>query len=115
MLAKTGDTTEQATADEIQKRISPTAIKKLLKDLRSRQDDIDNISGQMGQAVAKATEKVNLNRKMFGWIRQLDRMPPEKLAVNIDDFMHMLDISGLNERAASAQRLPIESQEAEED
>ena len=45
---------------------------------------------------------------MFGWIRQLDRMSPEKLNDNLADLEYMLDASGLNERAKNAQRLPIE-------
>ena len=111
MLAKTGDNpegTEQATSADVEKKIPPRVLQKLMKDIRIGQDDIDSVRGTMGSAVAKATEKYSFNKKMFGWIRQLDRMSPEKLNDNLADHEYMLDASGLNERAKNAQRLPIE-------
>lgn len=108
MLAKNEQATENATAVEVEKKISGAKLKALLKAQRSGQDDIDEIKGKMGKPVAEAVEKYNLNTKMFGWIKQLDRMAPERLADNIDDFLHMLDASGLSDRAKTAQRLPIE-------
>lgn len=116
MLAKSGDTQEQGTEavrpSEVQQKISAPALKKLLKLLEAKQEKIDELTGEIGGEIAKIVEKKNVNKKMLGWIRQLNRMTPEKLADNLDDFNDMLDKSGLNDRAASAQRLPMGGEES---
>jgi hypothetical protein len=99
---------DEETGTDAAKRINAKACKALLKDLRSGQDDIDEVKGSMGGKVNAAIEKYNLNKKMFGWIRQFDRMTPERLADNYDDFLHLMDVSGLAERAKQAQRLALE-------
>ena len=110
MLARseTTDGTEKVKSSEIEKRINAKAMKDLLKGYRSADSDIDQIRLRRDGVVDKIIEKFHVNTKMLGWIKQLDKMTPEKLADNLDDFLHMLDVSGLKDRADSAQRLPIE-------
>lgn len=84
------------------KRISATKIKELLKETRGAQSEIDEISGEMGSSIKSAVETHGLNRKIFGWIRQLDRMEPEKLAMMLDDFDDYVIKAGLRARAKSA-------------
>lgn len=97
-------------------RINSTQIKKLLSKLRGHQDNIDEQKGSMGGAVNAAVEKFNLNKKMFGWIRWLNKLSPEKLATNLDDLDQLLDVSGLNERAMSVPKLPLPTEgEAEKE
>jgi len=107
------DGTEQAKGSEVEKKINAVAMKKLLKDYRSADSDIDQLRLRRDGVVDKVIEKFNVNTKMLGWIKQLDKMTPEKLADNIDDFLHMFDVSGLRERAESAQRLPMEAEAGE--
>jgi len=97
------------------RRISAGKLKKLMSECRSATADMDELRSGIGGKISAAVEKENLNKKMFGWIRQLDNMTPEKLAANLDDFNHMLDISGLNARAASAPRLRLDAQGEEEE
>ena len=58
-------------------------------------------------AVAAVTEKYHLDKKMLSWIRQLAKMSPETLADKLAHFEYLLDVSGLNDRAKSAQRLGL--------
>jgi hypothetical protein len=98
---------EQVTEREIQKQIPPKRFKDLLKTLDRSQDEIDEIKGAMGGAVAAVTEKYHLDKKMLSWIRQLAKMSPETLADKLAHFEYLLDISGLSDRAKSAQRLGL--------
>jgi len=108
-MAKRGeDGTEQATGDEVVKVINKTQLTKLLKGLSHHQDAIDEIKGKMGGSVNAAVETYHVDKKMLGWIRQLYAMKTEKLAYHLDNFYHMLDVSGLSAKAESVQRLPIE-------
>ena len=97
------------------KQIGARAFRALLKSCRQSKSEIEEISGAMGAEVKDAVEKFGLNRKAFGWIRQLDRMPPEKLAIFLDDFEHYLKISGLTRRAESAPSFDVDGGAEEED
>lgn len=116
MLARTtaNDATEAATADELEKKIPAKVLKDYLKAARTCTGEIDTIRDKLGKATGKLSEKYTVNSKMLGWIKQLDKMPAEKLADNLADLEYMLDVSGLNDRAKSAQRLPIEEAGGEE-
>jgi len=108
------DRTEDATGSEVTKMISGTKLKKLLRDQRTGQDSMDEIRGTMGNAVKQVVEKDNLDKKMFGWVKQLDRMTPEKLAYHLPNFLYMLDASGLSARAEDAKKLPLGDEEESE-
>lgn len=87
--------------------INQKKLRSLLSSARSAQADITEIAGGMGEAIAKAVENDHLDRKAFNMVRALDKLEPDRLADVLENFEHYLDISGLNERAASAPRLPI--------
>ena len=52
---------------------------------------------------------------MLSWIRQLAKMPAEKLADKLAHFEYLLDISGLADRAKSAQRMDLGDDGADKD
>ena len=115
-MAKTGhDSTEQVSGSEVEKMISASKLKKLLKEQRAGQNDMDEIRGSMGNAIATAVEKDNLDKKMFGWLKQLDRMTPEKLAYHLPNLFYMIDASGIGDRAQQAQKLALEQPDEDED
>jgi len=87
--------------------INQKKLRSLLSSARSARADISEIAGGMGEAIAKAVENDHLDRKAFNMVRALDKLEPDRLADVLENFEHYLDISGLNERAASAPRLPI--------
>ena len=109
MLSKTPatevDQTEAAKPSEVQKKVPATALKKYLKDMRAGQSDVDEVSGRMGQLTSNLTNKYSVNRQALSLIKRLDKKEPEKLADFLDDFLYMLDISGLSDRAKTAPRL----------
>ena len=114
-MAKTGhDGTEQVLGSEVEK-MRPGKLKKLLKEQRAGQNDMDEIRGSMGSAIATAVEKDNLDKKMFGWLKQLDRMTPEKLAYHLPNLFYMIDASGIGDRAQQAQKLALEQPDDDED
>lgn len=95
--------------------IAEQTLKKLLRSQKGHKDDVDEIVGTMRSEIANAVENNHLNKKIFGWIKQLDKMEPEKLALMLDDLEHYLDISGLNKRASDVQDLDLKGQVAGED
>jgi hypothetical protein len=108
MAEKVGDDgTEQVTEREMQKQIPPKKFKELLNKLDQAEDDMEELRGGMGGAITAVTEKYHLDKQILGWIRKLRRMSPEKLADKLAHFEYLLDISGLSDRAKSAQRLGL--------
>lgn len=87
--------------------INQKKLRSLLASARSARADISEIAGGMGEAISKAVENDHLDRKAFNIVKSLDKMEPDRLADVLENLEHYLDISGLNERAASAPRLPI--------
>jgi hypothetical protein len=108
-------TTEAATESDVRPAISQRKLRELMSSARKAQNNISEISGGLGSEIKLAVEKNHLHRKAFRIIVQADRMEPEKLADFFDCLDHYRDISGLNERAASAERLPMPEGEADEE
>lgn len=104
---------QKVKPSEVLQAISAAKLRSLLKDGRATQADIQEIAGTFGNAVKSAVENHHLHRKAFAHIRALDRMEPEKLADYMAHFEHMYEISGLRERAESAQRLPMGDDQTE--
>ena len=114
MLARNEDDgTEKVKASEVTKAISKTKFNKLLKSQRAAQGDMDEIRGNMGAEMKAAVEKDNLDKKMFGWVKQLDRMSPEKLAYHLPNLMLYIEHADLEKRAAEAP--PLDMSEGDSD
>ena len=94
--------------------ISSAKLKKLLAADRSARHDVDSIVATIRERIAQAVEKDNLNKGVYGIIKRLDRLPPETLNIWLEDLDHMLDASGLRERAASAPQLSMAGEDPNE-
>jgi hypothetical protein len=113
-MAKNGhDGTKQVTGGEVTKVTPVNKLKALLGAARSVYKDTRLISGAFGEKIAKAVEHEHLHLKAFRSVVAEDRMEPDKLADFYDAQEHYRDVLGLNERATSAQRLPMGETEAE--
>jgi len=85
----------------------------LMRRCKSGQSQISELSGNLGEMVAKAAENDHLHKGAFAQIRKLDKMEPEKLRSWLYHFNHMLNASGLQKRADDAPELPMDEPEAE--
>jgi hypothetical protein len=97
--------TEESERAKPRKKITGKFFKDLLDSCRGHKADMDEINGMMGSDIKQAVETHGLNRKMFGWCRQLDRMEDDKISMHLDDFEHYLEISGINRRRRNAPSL----------
>jgi hypothetical protein len=86
---------------------SQQKLRKLLSTYRSAQGDIDEITESLRTETSNAVEKHHLHRRAFNMIKALDKLSPEKLAEWSEHFEHYMEISGLNERIASAPSLAL--------
>lgn len=73
------------------------------------------VTGQIGQAIAEASEKIHLDRKAFSMARQLDSMSDKKLAVTLGQLLYMIDVLGIEKRATAQGRLGLDEKEEDED
>lgn len=94
---------------------SRAKIRSLLTSSRSATENMNEIKDSLGGQISDAVENHGLQKKAFGWIKQLDRMSPEKISDVMTHFLYYFDVSGLRERAASAQRLPMGDDPNEQD
>ena len=99
--------TEDVKGSEVTKMITKSALASILALDRRTKAEQSELAGELGNKIAHAVETYGTNRKALGMIRQLNRMEPEKLADFLDHFDYMLDVSGLEKRAESVQRLPL--------
>lgn len=95
------------TSGQVRKVITQNNLKILLEDCGTHKTRADSHNGKLREAIAQAVQHQHLNKKVFGLIRQLDKLEPETLLVYLEDLEHYLDISGLNDRADSVGKLPL--------
>lgn len=103
------DSTENVTAEEVKRPISGGKLKEVLKARRQAREDRksinDNLATKVGEVVG---DKLYLDRVMFPVVEKLFNMKDERLAYHLDNLMHMLDVSGISDRAKKVGRLPID-------
>lgn len=112
---ETEKTTAPAKGTDLTKVISGPKLKKLMSAKRSATKDASEINGQIGSEIKTAIENDNLHRGAFTLICRLDRMEPESLRNFMDNFEYLYDASGLQKRAESVMRMPLEDGDEEED
>lgn len=95
--------------------ISASKLKSLLNSGAKMKEDVNTLTADHAAEVREAVEKFNLKKSPFGVVKKLWRMEAENLRDWLDSFNHMLDVSGLSEKAASAPPLPIGETDAEEE
>lgn len=98
---------ESVKGSEVTGMITKSVLNGILATDKRTKKAQSELAGEIGQKVADAVERFGTNRKALSVIRSLNRMEPEKLAEFLDHLDYMLDISGLEERAATVQRLPM--------
>jgi hypothetical protein len=102
-MAKTnGEQAEGAT-----EQTSVKKLKALLRVAEAAYKDSRSIAGGYGEQVARAVEHDHLHKQAFASVVREARMTPEKLAAFYDAQSYYRDVLGLDERAASAPRLPM--------
>lgn len=119
MAKKPRKPTRRAAAPTVPKdivgQIGANALKDLLKDARTASKKQTEISLAFSKKKAKAIEEMHLKPRVFAEIARLDRMEPEELAEHLSVRDYYMDISGLTERAASVNRLPMGDEHGERD
>lgn len=106
--------TTPAKGSDLTKVISGPKLKKLMAAKRSATKDASEINGQIGSEIKSCIENDNLHRGAFTLICRLDRMEPESLRNFMDNFEYLYDASGLQKRAESVIRMPLEEGDGEE-
>lgn len=112
--APAAEPTESVKGSEVTGMITKSVLASILTLDKKTKRQQSELAGDIGSAVAKAVERFGTNRKALGIIRTLNRMEPEKLADFLDHFDYMLDISGLEDRAAAVQKLPMAGEAEDE-
>jgi hypothetical protein len=102
---------EVGPAGQARKAISQASLKSLMKSCASFKAEADSSNGSMREKIAYAVEHNHLNKGVFALIRRLDKLEAEKLLIFLEDLELYLDFSGLNDRADSVGKLPLESPE----
>lgn len=95
------------SATQARQAINKTVLQNILETDKRVKNRQSQLAGELGQEIAAAVKRFGTNRKALNLIRQLNRMEAEDVALFLDDFDHMLDISGIEDRADAVQRLPL--------
>lgn len=103
---------EVGAAGQARKAISKQALNGLMRSCANFKADADSATGSMREKIAYAVEHNHLNKQVFALIRRLDKLEPEKLLTFLEDLELYLDFSGLNDRADSVGKLPLEAKPA---
>lgn len=95
-------------------------IVSLLRTNRTAAESMDEIRQSLGGTMADAVENHGLHKKAFGWVKQLDRMSPEKINDLLGHFLFYIQARSGNapsilDRALTAQRLPTGDAQPETD
>lgn len=98
---------QAVTGKDVTGMITKSVLNDILVTDKRVKKNQGELAGELGSKIASAVERFGTNRKALGIIRTLNRMEPEKIADFLDHFDYMLDISGIEERAAAVQRLPV--------
>lgn len=92
---------------DVKPAITQKKLRALMSSARSVQKDVSSLVGTHREQIADAVENHHLHKGAFAVIKRLDRLEPEKLADFLDCLDHYRDISGLDDRAASAPKLAM--------
>lgn len=111
---KEAEKTEAVKPSEVLTMIPAGPLNSILALDKRTKNQQSELAGELGQKIAAACERYGTNRKALGVVRQCNRMEPEKLADFLDHLDYLLDISGLEKRAADVQRLPLNEPDAEQ-
>lgn len=83
------------------KMIGKGALRDLLDKCSAPASKMDTLRGQIGGHIAAAVNDFNLHKKMFGWIRWLDKADDLKRAEALYHFDLMRDHVGLDQKSTA--------------
>ena len=106
--------TDTASPEKAIKVLSANKVKALLRAADKMQEDVNTLTSDFAQEI-KDAKKQGIHKKAFGHLKTLNRMTPESLREYLHHFNHYMDVSGLNDRAASAPVLPMGEEDADEE
>lgn len=108
--------TEAVKPSEVMKMIGPNDFERLVTRTTSLKKQAKEISGSMGDLVAKAVEGKNLDKPAFDMYRKLYNMSPQKRLTTLACFDYYRDLSvndkRLDDDETGQAELPIRRQEA---
>jgi hypothetical protein len=110
MARKKAETAPQAEETTV-RLISASKLKSLLNSAQKASEDCSEITGALGEEIKAAIEKHHLHRKAFNAVKGLMSWSPEKLREFKDHFDYYWEASGLEKKADSAPRLPMDDGE----
>lgn len=93
--------------DAVTEQTPVKKLKALLRTAEAAYKDQRSIAGGYGEQIARAVEHDHLHKQAFAAVVREARLTPEKLAAFYDAQSYYRDVLGLDERAASAPRLPM--------
>lgn len=105
---------ENVKGSEVDGMITKSALAAILKTEKRTKEQQALLTEEVGIKIADAIRKFGTNRKALATIRMLNRMEPEAQSDYLDHLDYMLDISGIEERAAAVHRLPMGDAPGEE-
>jgi hypothetical protein len=71
----------------------------LTRQLRSKQSEMDETRGSMGNAVLMAVKQKGVHKQALADYRKYDKLSDPELARRLKHFLHYCEIGGLNARA----------------
>jgi hypothetical protein len=107
MARKKKEASEQPADEGVVKLISASKLKSALNSALKAKEDCSEITGALGEEIKTLIEKNHLNRKAFNIIKSLYGLSPEKLRETWDHTLYYFEASGLEKKADSAPRLPM--------
>lgn len=102
--ASTGES-DKVKPSEVRAVIPASKLRSLLASMRKTKSDVGELNGELGTEIKNGTNKYHFSRRVLRMLSTFDNLPPEKLAIELEDLEHGLEASGLNERAATAPRM----------
>lgn len=107
--------TTPATSAPVPRRVPERAtsrakVRSLLALNRTATENLSEVRDALNGAMTDAVQNHHLMKGPFGWIKKLDKMSPEKIRDWVDGFLYYYEVSGIEERANSAPRLPIDEE-----
>lgn len=115
-MAKKAKPPEDNKVKPSETMLMPTSkeVVNLARRCATAKKESQEISGTIGEAIAKAVESKHLDRKAFSIARQLAAMSDKKLSVTYYHLLRYMDDLGLQERADKQGEM-FEEREAEEE
>jgi|GEM_PF-5633285 len=115
--AKAASVTTAATANDLMHMPPEGVIVRLVKKLFNLGKNVQEITGEMSQAVSNAADAQHVDKKALSIVRGLAKMSDKKLAITLLHLLYYIDALKLHERASAQgdlEKVIAEKDEGEE-